>query len=169
MTIGRTNSRRTEIPQTSFPEKIRRRSIWAMDVPIISRAAGTVMFPSRVIGVVDVPEQGYRRGYYIRQALDVEYYYQRGQVTGYHCGAHEDFPVQFQPSGASLYHLFPERKGQEGEWDIQQACIEDSVFAENRGYYRVADEADVAEGQHESVDALHVLVKPTLPKVSMNP
>ena len=109
-------------------------------------------------GDCDVSEQGYRRGYQVRQALDVEHYYQRGQVTGYHCGAHEDFPVQFQPSGASLYHLFPERKGQEGKRDVQQTRIEDSVFAENRGDYRVADEADVAESQHESVNALHVLV-----------
>ena len=42
------------MPHTNFPEKIRRRSICAMDVPIISRAAGTVMFPSRVIGVVTI-------------------------------------------------------------------------------------------------------------------
>ena len=106
----------------------------------------------------DVSEQGYRSANYIRQALDVEHHYQRGQVAGYHGRAYEYFPVQFQPFRTSLYHLFPERKGQEGERDVQQARIEDGVFAENRGDYRVADEADVAESQHESVDALHVLV-----------
>ena len=109
------------MPHTNFPEKIRLRSIWAMDVPIISKAAGTVMFPSRVIGVV------------IRFGS----------------------PLM---SNTTIRVDFPERECQKGERDVQQARIEDGVFAENRGDYRVADEADIAESQHESVDALHVLV-----------
>ena len=106
----------------------------------------------------DVSEQGYRSCYQVWQSLDVEHHYQRGQVAGYHGRAHEYFPVQFQTSRTSLYHLFPERECQKGERDVQQARIEDGVFAENRGDYRVANEADIAESQHESVDALHVLV-----------
>ena len=37
-------------------------------------------------------------------------------------------------------------------------AYEYGIFAEYRSHYRISDEAYVSEGQHESVDALHVLV-----------